>query len=418
MAIDAEALLSSDAGARKKWYQRYHVVGGIAASLMLSASAGFIFGRFTASPQLDGAIDAVGCPTAPDASKKLWTPQLNPTYNVEMLAKKTVRKFDQYLMFQAAFDMPERKLQNVKQWLADDFTYQTVGFPGAKSVAEWCLSGEESHFRTTFNMSEFTQMLFFGTDTMATTTSYGTVFWAKPLFGIPAPKKWTRFRVIDFYRARKTGPNEAKLYWNFMMIDYADLLRRNGIHLLPPAPLPDGFVNPPYREDGVPAPLSVLTNENQAVVARKVCAQVIEQDWTGNGPSSLWTDNAVFYGPGGIGMATNTAEREQHVLQPFRAAFTNRSLDIQIFDCEGGYCGATGFIKGKHVKTWLGLEASSINIALRFAFHWRVQHGRVVGGWAVFDLPDLFTQLGLDFWAKARELAAAQGASVETASAD
>merc|ERR1712187_531155 len=127
--------------------------------------------------------------------------------------------------------------------------------------------------------------------------------------------------------------------------------------------------------------------------------------------------NATYYGPGGIGMARGSAELEQHVLRPFRAAFANRTLDVQIFDCEGGYCGATGFIKGKHVKDWLGLDASNENVALRFAFHWRVARGQVVGCWAVFDIPGLFAQLGLDFFGRARELAVSQGGNVGIASA-
>jgi len=121
-------------------------------------------------------------------------------------------------------------------------------------------------------------------------------------------------------------------------------------------------------------------------------------------------------------MARGVIELEQHVLQPFRAAFANRTLDIQVFDCEGGYCGATGFIKGRHVKTWLGLDASNKNVALRFAFHWRVSmghvhHGQVQGGWAVFDMPGLFAQLGLDFFGRARELAVSQRSSVGIAPA-
>jgi len=405
MAIGRESLLGLDGRAGKTSYHRYIVMGGLAVSLIVIAAAGFIAGRLTASPQPEGMIYTIECPTVPNVSKQLWASQLNPTYDAEMPAKHAVRKFDMYLMFQAAFDTPQQKLRNVRQWLADDFVYETIGFPGARSVAEWCLSGEEQHFRTTFNMSEFTQMLFLGTDTMASTTSYGTVFWAQPLKGIPAPKHWTRFRVIDFYKARKTGPNQAHLYWNFMMIDYVDLLRQNGIHMLPPASLHDGFVAPPYNEDGVPAPLSVLTTQQQAVEARKVCWQILEQDWVGNEPSGLWAKDVIFYGPGGIGMAEGNTQLEQYVLEPFRSAFANRTLDVQIFDCEGSYCGATGFIKGRLVKTWLGLHASKRNVALRFAFHWRVKGGKVVGGWAVFDIPGLFTQLGLDFFGRARELA-------------
>lgn len=405
MAVGRESLLGFDAGAGEKTYQRSFLTGGMAVSLLVIAAAGFVTGRLTSSPQLEGMINEAEFPNVPNVSKELWTPRLNPVYDAEMAAKHAVRKFDMYLMFQAAFDTPQEKLRNVRQWLADDFVYETIGFPGARSAAEWCLSGEEQHFRTTFNESEFTQMLFFGTDTMASTTSYGTVFWAQPLVGIPAPKKWTRFRVIDFYKARKTGTNQAHLHWNFMMIDFVDLLRRNGIQMLPPASLPDGFVAPPYNEDGVPAPLSVLTTQNEAVEARKICWQILEQDWAGSEPSGLWAKDVIFYGPGGIGMARGSTQLEQHVLQPFRSAFANRTLDAQIFDCEGSYCGATGFIHGRLVKTWLGLRASKRNVALRFAFHWRVKDGEVVGGWAVLDIPGLFTQLGLDFFGKARELA-------------
>eukprot|EP00443_Scrippsiella_acuminata_P019123 CAMPEP_0115256624 /NCGR_PEP_ID=MMETSP0270-20121206/46346_1 /TAXON_ID=71861 /ORGANISM="Scrippsiella trochoidea, Strain CCMP3099" /LENGTH=77 /DNA_ID=CAMNT_0002672291 /DNA_START=27 /DNA_END=256 /DNA_ORIENTATION=+ len=77
---------------------------------------------------------------------------------------------------------------------------------------------------------------------MATTTSYGNVFWSKALFGVPAAKKWVYFRVTDFYAARKTGPARGQLYYNFMMIDFADLLRRVGRPVLPKAALPEGLV--------------------------------------------------------------------------------------------------------------------------------------------------------------------------------
>jgi hypothetical protein len=202
-----------------------------------------------------------------------------------------------------------------------------------------------------------------------------------------------------------TGPKQAYLYWNFMMIDFVDLLRKNGIYMVPPASLPDGFVAPPYNEDGVPAPLSVLTTHYQAIESRKICWQILEQDWVGNKASGLWDKDVIFYGPGGIGLASGSAQLESYVLEPFRSAFANRTLEAQIFDCEGKYCGSTGFIHGRLVKTWLGLQPSKRNVALRFAFHWRVKRGKVVGGWAIFDIPGLFKQVGLDFWGKARELA-------------
>merc|ERR1719454_2289256 len=99
------------------------------------------------------------------------------------------------------------------------------------------------------NMSSFTQMLFFGTEHMATTTSYGTVYWVGPLLGVPAPKDWITFRVTDFYKARRVG-DKAMIFYNFMMIDFPDLFRRAGRSVLPPAVLPEGHFLPPSAQDG------------------------------------------------------------------------------------------------------------------------------------------------------------------------
>lgn len=365
---------------------------------MLAAASiglGYMAGTWHAQPAVTQLTEVGGT----------YHPSVNPVFKGEPLARQPIRRFDMYLMFQAAFDTPQQKLGNVLQWLEPNFVYETVGFPGAKSAADWCLSGEEQHFRTTFNMSEFTQMLFFGTDTKATTTSYGTVYWAAPLRGIPASKKWTEFRVTDFYLARVGDDDQARLYYNFMMIDFADLLRRNGIQVLPPAALPEGHFRPPAAEDGVPAPISVLVAGRDSVEPERICRSILEEDWVGTGQGVAWADDVTFYGPGGIGMAKSRAELLEHVLSPFKEAFDERSVDPQIFLCEANYCGAFGHLHGRHVGSWLGLEASGKKIALRFAFHWRVVDGRVVEGWALFDIPGLFEQLDLDFWATAKRVA-------------
>jgi len=371
--------------------------GAMAVVFVVCLASAFWAGRLS-------AVEQSTAPTTPHLAKetKLWEPQMLPSYASEPLAKSAVRKFDQYLMLQAAFDTPEVKTKNVEQWLAPDFVYETVAFGESRTPKGWCQDGEESQFRKTFNMSAFSQMLFFGTDKMATTTSYGNVFWAAGFRGIPAAKKWTYFRVTDFYWARKTSPSTAQIYYNFMMIDFADLLRRVGYPVVPPAALPEGLVMTAHTNDGVPAPLSVVAATRDSKAAKAVAEKAIQEDWVGQGlePKS-WSPDLIFWGPGGIGHAQGREQYQKFVLEPFRAAFADRAANIDIFDCEGNYCGAFGHITGRHVGTWLGLEPTQKSVAIRFAMHWRIVDGLVEEGWLIWDLPGLFQQVGVDFWGRA-----------------
>jgi len=399
-ARDSRETLLGEEAPRSRGRAAQTFLGSAAACAAFAAcAAAFVAGRRSAAPPAaQVALAAAGVPTT------LWQPRLVPAYQDEPLAKSTVRRFDAYLMQEAAFATPQVKLVNVKQWLAPDFLYETVGFPSSYTPQGWCLSGEEGEFRTAFNASVFSQMLFFGTDAMATTTSYGTAFWAGSLFGVPAPRKWIYFRVTDFYTARRVSPTAGQLVYNFMMIDFADLLRRVGRPVLPPAALPEGLFLSAAADDGVPAPLSVVAKLQDAAAAERVAHAALREDWLGSGPgASHWHANLTFYGPGGIGVARGVGQYREHVLAPFHRAFAGREVEAKISGCEGNYCGVFGELHGRHVGPWLGLAASGKKMSVRFAFHYRVVDGFVQEGWALFDLPSVFTQLGLDFFKLAAE---------------
>jgi len=354
--------------------------------------------------QADQTTQLQGKAVAAAAPMKLFSPRMLPIYESEPMAKNIIRRFDLYLMNGATFDAGDVKVLNVGQWLAPEFVYDTVGFPNSYSLRDWCLGGEEAQYRTAFPTTSFSQMLFFGTDEYATTTTYGNAQWMVDLFGIPAPREWTYFRVTDFYHARRTGPNSGLIDFNFMMIDFADLFRRVGRPVLPPATLPEGFVMTAHANDGVPAPLSVVVTGRDRVAAERAAAGALYDGWAGGEPAAKWWQgNMTFYGPGGIGLASSVGEFQQHVLDPYHAAFSDRTVDRRMLFCEGNYCGAFGTLWGNHVGTWVGLPASGKRLGLRFAMHFRIIEGRVQEGWAIFDFPGLFSQLGMDFFAMARD---------------
>jgi len=344
----------------------------------------------------------------------LWDSRPRPEYASEPLAKATIRYFDQYLLARAGLDDRASFEANVDRALAPDIDFESVGWgPGGSSLwthgrDKWTESGEERQFRAAFGSSElFTQMLFFGDNVSATTTSYGTLHWSGELLGMPPPKRWIEMRVCDFYRVAldRDGFSGGLITYNFMMIDWPDLAHRAGYTALPPAPagLEDGLVLPPSTNDGVPAPFSILARGRDAAAARRVAEGCLLSDWVdvGGDVDRWWHSDLTFYGPRGVGLARGARDYRSHVLEPFRTAFANRTLDTEVSTCEGNYCAAMGRIEGHHVGSWLGLPASHKRVQVRFGMHWRIVGERAQEGWAIFDVPGLYHQLGLDFFASA-----------------
>lgn len=341
---------------------------------------------------------------------KMWDLGITsrPEYANEPLAKKTIRYFDGYLLERAGIDGPSDFQANVNRALAPEIEFESVSWgPRGSSLitrgrGTWTQSGEERRFRKAFGSTElFTQMMFFGDNFTGTTTSYGTLFWGGELFGIPAPNKWIELRVCDFYRVK---PDPAGIYgqlitYNLMMIDWADVVHRAGYPVLPPASLKDGVVLPPAANDGVPAPFSILAQNRDADTSRRVAESILREDWLGDANrSQLWHSDLTFYGPRGVGLARGLQEFRDHVLKPFHSAFVNRELLTEVLTCEGNYVAAMGHIKGDHVASWIGLPPSHKRLKVRFGMHWRIVDGKAQEGWAIFDVPGLYNQLGLNFF--------------------
>ena len=105
-------------------------------------------------------------------------------------------------------------------------------------------------------------------------------------------------------------------------------------------------------------------------------------------------------------------------MKPFRTAFTNRQIEIDVLTCEGCYCGAHGYLYAKHTGEFLGEPASDLDIRLRsvyenaereitkktdncrFGWHWRVDVTNEVipEGYTLFDLPAFFIQIGVNLF--------------------
>eukprot|EP00931_Biecheleriopsis_adriatica_P005133 TRINITY_DN106682_c0_g1_i1.p1 TRINITY_DN106682_c0_g1~~TRINITY_DN106682_c0_g1_i1.p1 ORF type:complete len:447 (-),score=100.85 TRINITY_DN106682_c0_g1_i1:102-1442(-) len=393
-AGSAEPLLQSQAGAPK--FASRAIVSYLAAALLVAVLC---------------VLGLRALPSQP--APRLWDPDLRVEFSTEPAAKSVIRKFDGYNMARGGRDDPRTFDANVDLYMAQDMVYESVGFGDWKTPHGWA-KGEEHNYGMAFPETVFTQMLFFGDEEVATTTTYGSALWKGDLFGVKAPKQWVTLRITDFYGIPKDNAGRNRIRYNFMMIDWADALRQIGRPVLLPSVLPEGLVLPPSANDGVPAPLSAVVQAQgrDKVTAMKAARAAFHQDWAGDSSAAgAWHEDLTFYGPGGIGLAKGVEAYDNHVLGPFRTSFANRTVEELYSCCEGNYCALLGRVHGKGVQNWLGLPSKGKEVSMRIALHWRVVDAKVQEGWAIIDFPGLFEQLGLNFYdmaAKGESLAALQ----------
>ena len=147
---------------------------------------------------------------------------------------------------------------------------------------------------------------------------------------------------------------------------------------------------------------------------REVVSRVISEHFERGidaGASSchaLFTNDAIWYGPAGFGVAYGCDSYYDNFLKPLYAAFPSRAVHVDVLTCEGAYCGVHGEIAGAQRGAWLGVAATNNTVRIRFGFHYRVEvggdgTGRVADAWALLDLPQAFASMGVDLFARYRE---------------
>eukprot|EP00931_Biecheleriopsis_adriatica_P003642 TRINITY_DN105432_c0_g1_i1.p1 TRINITY_DN105432_c0_g1~~TRINITY_DN105432_c0_g1_i1.p1 ORF type:complete len:445 (-),score=42.83 TRINITY_DN105432_c0_g1_i1:69-1352(-) len=304
---------------------------------------------------------------------------------------------------------------------ADDFIYtpahginQTVGLQNWY-YGEWLI-----WFRA-FPAGIFNQMLFLGDDVNASSMTYSIGIWERALGPLAPTGQVTRVRIMDAYAVRR-----GRITHNWMMLDMLDLLRQSGRNPLPVSPLPQGNDFPPMAMYGLPAPISTFVNDKDTHASRHVVMAVVSAEWTGDSDAMIhWSESMLWYGPVPFGMAQGKAEFRTYFLKPLHNAFVDRQISFDMMTCEGHFCAAHGQFTGVHVGPWLGYEATNKKLQLDFGMHWHVEDEQVVESWAMFDLPKLFLQIGVDLlqestpsrsWGLAKAPKTVDGASIRQTS--
>merc|ERR1712042_132283 len=323
---------------------------------------------------------------------------------VDPKAKCVIREMDDMIANRVAWDNKTAWIAIMEQFFTEDMIYDTNYNPiademnNSTGIEAWFYA-EHIPYNLAFDNVSFSQMIFASEEETATTTTYAKCRWKGDIGTIPGSEKIgveVTMRIYDFYIMRGN-----KIFYNWMLLDFVELMYYAGYRVLPKSPLREGWVQAPAVMDGIPAPISRLVNPMDGPNAKILVEEAILHDIVyGSGPSPLWTDDMSWYGPFGIGFANNKEEYEMHYLKPLREGISERQIEINVLTCEGAYCGVNGFIHGVHSGPWLGEEATNLPIRIRFGFHYRVdvKNKVIPEGYALFDIPDAMHQVGVNLF--------------------
>ncbi|MEM9350123.1 MAG: ester cyclase [Pseudomonadota bacterium] len=227
-----------------------------------------------------------------------------------------------------------------------------------------------------------------------------------PLFGLAPSGSMVFFRSGEFYRLDDDGRiTESKV-----IFDMIDLMRQT--RRMPVPSLGDEVTfMPPVTQDGL-CPTAPYDGDAFDIVERMAQTLGIYDPETfdsegQHGEGGVWTDNMLWYGPGGIGTNYRWSGFVQDHRKPFLIAFPDRKGGhhfCRFGDSNFAAMGGWPSIHATWVADYLGVKATSGPITMRVMDFYRIEGGRLAENWVFIDLTELFLQAGRDIIAEANAL--------------
>lgn len=230
-----------------------------------------------------------------------------------------------------------------------------------------------------------------------------------PLLGLQPHDHLVFLRYGEFYRVRDGRIAEARI-----IIDWVDLMRQLGCLPLPGELGTEMLFPAPASHDGIRLAGSDRDESNKTVELVEAMIGDLKAfdpetfDSSGQtGKDGYWHQNMLWYGPGGIGANLSyTGFQKDHRI-PFLTAFPDRvgGNHYARFG-DGPYACSSGWpsIHATHKGDYLGVAATGTSITMRVMDWWRSENGQLIENWVLIDFIDLFGQMGVDLFQRAREL--------------
>ena len=127
------------------------------------------------------------------------------------------------------------------------------------------------------------------------------------------------------------------------------------------------------------------------------------------GLPGYWHENALWYGPRGLGTARGHKGIAERIFSQFRAGLSEntRHLDQGVFFGDGDLVAFTGWPSGTALHSgpgFMGLNPTNRRFDRRSLDFWRVEHGLIRECWVMLDVLDILRQLGADLFEQDQEI--------------
>lgn len=237
---------------------------------------------------------------------------------------------------------------------------------------------------------------------------YYTGSFLKPWLDIPPTGHQVSMRFHEFYRIVNGQIIEMQALWDIpelmLQANAWPMSRSLGREWHPPAPASnDGIIEASYdlkkSQTSLDLVADMLTGLSK-YAGGGVAAMELEKYWH---PRCSW------YGPSGIGTGRGVAGfRNWHQI-PFLSAMPNRrtkEANAFLF-ADQDYVAFTawpGMEMTLNGGGWLGIAPSGKEVTMRSLDFWRCEKGLIRENWVLVDLLHVYNQLGVDVFARMREL--------------
>ena len=234
----------------------------------------------------------------------------------------------------------------------------------------------------------------------------------QPWLDIPPTLHPVTMRYAEFFRVEDNQIVEMQALWDIVQVmiqsEAWPLSPSLGVEWFVPGPATqDGIISGPYNEEKSQASLKLV--QDMLAGLRKyaqegVAAMNLEKYWH---PKMTW------YGPAGIGSNRRITGFRLWHQQPFLNAMPDRELsgEVRTFFADGDYVGFTAWpgMRAKISGTgWLGIAPANQETTMRSLDFWRCENGLIRENWVLVDVLDVYHQIGVDVFARMRELTAAR----------
>ena len=245
-----------------------------------------------------------------------------------------------------------------------------------------------------------------GQDWIGTMGNYMGTFLA-PFLDIPPTGHLAHMRYHEFFRMEEGRVIELQAIWDIpeLMVQASawPMAPQLGKFMCTPAPLSgDGLAASGDGRAAFEHVVGMLTDLCRFPNDPDPAVMKLEQYWH---PRCNW------YGPAGIGTGRGISGFRNWHQGPFLRGMPDRKLDamgdlMSHWIAEGEYVCETGWPNMRLTVSgdgWMGIAPTGTEILMKSLDFWRLEDGLIRENWVLVDLLDVYSQVGVDVFARLRE---------------